>query len=66
VANEVCELTIFDVAASTIGFDHEHLVGGVGVNVVVNDVRDCGIGTKRSHSTSTGAIAVNVLDKHVG
>lgn len=38
MADEVFEVTVGDAAAAAVGFDHEHLVGCPGVDVVVSYV----------------------------
>lgn len=51
--DEVVELTVRDSSTTTVGFDHVHLVGSVSVDIVVDNVRDGGICSERSHTTTS-------------
>ena len=66
VTDEVLKHYIFDVAATTVGFDHHHLVRLPGVYVLVQDFGDGGIDAEGAHATAARDVAVDVFDEEVG
>ena len=66
VADEVLKHDVFDVPTATVGFDHHHLVRFPGVDVLVLDLGDGGVGAQRAHAAPTRPVAVDVFDEEVG
>lgn len=65
LADEVLEDDVGHGAAAAVGLDHHHLVGLVGVDVTVLDVRDIRVLSQRAESTAARPVAVDVLDQDV-
>lgn len=65
VTSEGVEGKVVDISVATVGLDHKHLVGVVGVDVAVLNIVDCNTGAERSHGTSTRPVAVHLLNQNV-
>lgn len=65
MANEVLQEDILRVSTSTIGFDHQHLVGMDGVHISISHVRDCHTRAQRTECRSSTPVTVDVLNENV-
>lgn len=54
-----------DGAGAAVGFDHQHLVAVLRIDVVVFDVVDVCSDAQRADRAAPGPVAVDVLDEHV-
>jgi hypothetical protein len=56
---------VVEEAGAAVGFDHEHLVGVVGVDVAVGDLGDIGVGAEGADGAAAREVAEDGFDENV-
>lgn len=65
MASKVAEDGVIEATGASVGFDHHHLVAGLGVDVLVCDLGDACVGAEGADGTAARPVAEDGLNEDV-